>query len=377
MKFSLRLANIYEDEKSGSLIRAVDLRMANHSINCFAKIPQHPLEHFSSISIPINEVYFRLTYEEIDMIDRDNEKKNRFISNYLKPKLRKGKVNVALPVITIYRKPSIAEMEQISQFVADLVYSHPDVTLAVPPKLVLPDEIEISEKYDFFQLYLKFLLTTLDTYKSNLQLCYLIPDYITRASLPKLIDYYVSSFGEEALLILDAGGKRFSASPYADVSLLHREMEKRGIESYAIYLFNHKGRKRSGKEVPSEDLLALLNGVNLVGPNHAVIPLPRDVIKTKKTVGKIFNKEDFLFYPEDKAPNAEEFRSFCAQKRKDRMLDIFNDIGINFSAMLLNNAPTETLSNLKRTEFKNTLSIIAKKRRSLAQQKGMSLASFL
>jgi hypothetical protein len=268
------------------------------------------------------------------------------------------------------------EMEQISQFVADIIYSHPKVTLAVPPKITLPDEVDANEKCDIFQTQLKVLSETLGSYRSDLQIGYFIPDYITRTALPKLIEYYVNNFGKDALIILDVNGSRFSAGPYSDVSLIHREMRKHKIESYAIYLFSHKGRKRSGKEVPSEDLLALLNGVNLVGPNHRAIPLPRNVIETRKLLGKIFNDEDFLLYPEDKAPNAKEFQTFCALgKRGDRMLEIFNDVKINASAMRLSKDLVQTLSDLRRTDFKDTLKIVAKKRQNIVLQE--SLAPFL
>ena len=380
MRFSLKLKNVVEDEKTGALIRAVDLLVAGYQVSLFMKTPRHDIEYFSSaagtpISIPLNEAYIQLTYEEISEIDRDNGEKHRFINKYLGPKLRRGKVNMPIVDVKIDRRPSTREMEQICQFIVDVVYSHPRVTLLVPPKITLPDEVDAGEKCDVFQALLKTLSGTLETRRGGMQLSYFVPDYITRTALPELIEYYVSNFGKDALIVLDVNGKRFSAGPYSDVSLIHREMSKNKIETYAIYLFNHKGRKRSGKEVPSEDLLALLNGVNVVGPNRRVIPLPRNVVETK-ALSKIFNERDFLFYPEDKAPNAEEFRSFCALgKRKDKMLDIFNDIKINVSATSLFRDPIGTLSALKRPEFCNTLKSIANKRQGIIQQK--SLDTFL
>jgi len=232
-----------------------------------------------------------------------------------------------------------------------------------------------SEKCDIFQAFLKVLSRTLETRQSSARLGYFVPNYITRTALPKLIEYYVSDLGKDALIILDVNGSRFSTGPYSDVSLIHRGISENKIETYAIYLFSHKGRKRSGKEVPSEDLLALLNGVNLVGPNRRVIPLPRNVVETRR-INKIFNERDFLFYPEDRAPNAEEYQNFCALgKRKDEMLDIFNDIKVNISAVSLFKGPVETLSALKRPEFCDALKSIAKKRRDIIRQK--SLTSFL
>jgi hypothetical protein len=377
MRFSIKLKDIVEDEKTGALVRAVDLLLPARSVPLYMKIPRYEINRFSSISsiaISINEAYIRLNYEKINKINRDNREKHRFINSYLGPKLRKDKVNVPIVDIEVDKEPSEKEMEQISQFVVDVVYSHPKTTLFVPPKITLPDGVDVSEKYNTFQVLLETLSRTLETYQGSVKVCYFVPDYITRTVLPKLIEYYVSNFGEDALVILDVNGERFSAHPYSDVSLIHREMSRNDIETYAIYLFSHKGRMRSGREVPSEDLLALLNGVNLVSPNHRVIRLPRAVVETRPN--KIFNEGDFLFYPEDKAPNAKEFQNFCAlgkRKDKDKMLEIFNDIKINTSAISLFKEPAETLSALKRPEFCNVLKSIAKKRQNIIQQKSLDL----
>jgi hypothetical protein len=375
MRFSIKLKDVVEDEKTGALVRAVDLLLPGRSVSLYMKIPRHDIDRFSSISsivIPINEAYIRLNYEEINKINRDNGEKHRFINSYLGPKLRKDKVNVPIVDIRVDKKPSEKEMEQISQFIVDVVYSHPKTTLLVPPKITLPDEVDVSEKYNTFKVLLKTLSRTLETYQGSVKLCHFVPDYITRTVLPELIEYYVSNFGGDALVILDVNGERFSAGSYSDVSLIHREMSRNNIETYAIYLFSHKGRMRSRREVPSEDLLALLNGVNLVGPNHRVIRLPRGVVETRPN--KIFNEGDFLFYPEDKAPNAKEFQNFCTLgKRKNEMLEIFNDIKINTSAISLSKESAEMLSALKRPEFCNMLKSIAKKRQNLIQQKSLSL----
>jgi len=130
-------------------------------------------------------------------------------------------------------------------------------------------------------------------------------------------------------------------------------MRSRNIENYAICLFNHKGRKRSGKEVPSEDMLAFLNGVSIIGPMHRAIPLPPDVVeRIAGSLGKIFNKEDFLFYPEIIAPNIEEFKNFAGLRRsRHRMLQIFNDMHINCSAYELSSDPVSTVSHLTRPDF--------------------------
>jgi len=101
----------------------------------------------------------------------------------------------------------------------------------------------------------------------------------------------------------------------------------------------------------------------------------------REGTGKIFSEEDFLFYPENIAPNVKEFQNFYnfhikgkSKEKKDQARDIFNDIKINASAILLSSNATETLSNLKRDEFKDVLKMIAKNRQNILQQK--SLVSF-
>jgi len=374
-RYSLRLKNVIQDDETGILARIVDLRTYSHLVGGLMKIPRYNIESFSGhLSLPINEVYIQLTLEKINDIDHDNEKKYQFINGYLRSKIRSGKLNIPLIDIEVDRKPSVKDMEQISQFIVDIIYAHPQITLAVSPKITMPREIYPVEKENLFKNQLKVLSETLRSYSGSAQLACFIPDYIPRASIPKLIEDYISRFGDDALLILDMNGKRFSAGGYSDVSLIHREMRSRHIESYAIYLFNHKGRKRSGKEVPSEDILAFLNGVNFIGPMHRAIPLPPDVIeRIAGSLGKIFNKEDFLFYPEINAPNIEEFQKFTRLRRsRYRMLQIFNDMHINYSASKLSSDPISTVSCLSRPDFKNALKSIAKRRESIIRQRTLS-----
>ena len=374
-RYSLRLMNVFQDDETGILARIVDLRTYSHSVSGLMKVPRYNIEPFSShLRLPINEVYVRLTLEKINDIDHDNEKRYQFINGYLRPKIRIGKLNIPLINIEVDKKPNAEEMEQISQFITDIIYAHPHITLAMPPKITMPREIRPTEKENLFKSQVKVLSETLKSYSGSVQLAYFIPDYVPRASIPKLIENYVSNFGDNALLILDMNGKRFSAGGYSDVSLIHREMRNRHIEDYAIYLFNHKGRKRSGKEVPSEDLLAFLNGVNFVGPMHRAIPLPPDVVeRITGSLGKIFNREDFLFYPEMNAPNIEEFQKFSRLRRsRYRMLQIFNDAHINYSASELSSDPISTISYLARPDFKDALKTIAKKRQSIVRQRTLS-----
>jgi len=113
MRFSIKLKDIVEDEKTGALVRAVDLLLPVRSVSLYMKIPRHEINRFSSISsiaISINEAYIRLNYEKINKINRDNREKHRFINSYLGPKLRKDKVNVPIVDIEVDKEPSEKEM---------------------------------------------------------------------------------------------------------------------------------------------------------------------------------------------------------------------------------------------------------------------------
>ena len=107
---------------------------------------------------------------------------------------------------------------------------------------------------------------------------------------------------------------------------------------------------------------------------HRAIPLPPDVVeRITGSLGKIFNREDFLFYPEMNAPNIEEFQKFSRLRRsRYRMLQIFNDAHINYSASELSSDPISTISYLARPDFKDALKTIAKKRQSIVRQRTLS-----
>ena len=369
-RYSVKLENFFQDDRTGVFARIANLRVTGQSAEGLLKVSRHNIESFSNMSSPINEVYIQLTFERINEIDSDNEKRNRFINRYLRPKIRTNKINVPLIEIGIDKTPTEQMMEQISGFVVDIIYNHPHIHIVVPPKITMPKDIHPTVKETTFQRQIVILLETLRSFSDRAQLAYFVPDYIPRVAIPRLIDFYVNNCGDEALLIVDMDGKRFSAGGYSDVSLIHRVMYSMNIEDYAIYLFNHKGRKRSGKAVPSEDLLALLGGASFVGPTHKVLPLPREVLERVRGLsGKIFNKEDFLFYPEKIAPNIEEFEEFSRIGRnRRRLLEIFNDINLNMCAYELTEDPISSISNLTRHEFKETLKTIAKKRNTILRQ---------
>lgn len=64
--------------------------------------------------------------------------------------------------------------------------------------------------------------------------------------MSELIEFYTERFGSETLLILDVAGGRFESGAYSVVSQVMFVMDaKVEAEDYAIYLFNHKGYKRS------------------------------------------------------------------------------------------------------------------------------------
>jgi hypothetical protein len=64
-----------------------------------------------------------------------------------------------------------------------------------------------------------------------------------------------------------------------------------------MYAYNLKARKRSGIAVPSEDLVALYNGISYAGPSHKGMNIPKDVVDSlEATFGKLFFKSDLLYY---------------------------------------------------------------------------------
>lgn len=362
----VKLRDLFEDEKTGTYARVAELSVNGNSVDRLVKVSSQNIDAKLSVPLrPINEVILSLKFSDIREMDNDNDKRDLFIRAMLS-KTRQGKINLPFIALEYQKPPTGAEIEQALTFLVDIIYNNERIDVAVPPKIVLPEAIK-EKAPDSYQKHFEALVGIMETYSKKVKPACFIPAYVTRSKIPKIIELYSARFGPEALLILDVAGARFEGGASSIVSQVMFNMNARAkTEDYAIYLFNHKSRKRSGREVPSEDLLALLRGASFVGPSHVRLKLPKNVVSGP---GKVFNEGDFLYYPEDTAPNIHELNDFSGGTVKATSLNKFNDLKVNVSAINLSKDPVSTVSGLKRPEFKDALASISKRmNRFLAQR---------
>lgn len=348
------------------MVRTVELKVGTSIIvNENLKIPRTPIR---DLEMKLHEVYLEISAEKIKRIDEDNRESERFVF-YMNKKMSKDKANITVTSVYFEEIPSQKILEEVLDFFLDIVYRNFYVKLFTPPKLIIRRKINgesfVLEK-ESMEYYMEFL--KLMQQKTSVKPLYFIPTFTTRKYLPDVMKLYIDTFGPEGLFVIDMNGGRFTYGGYSIVGQVMRVMKTvYKHEDYGIYLFNHKSRKRSGKEVPSEDLIAILNGVNFVGSHHGNIPLPPHVLKK---IGdpdrlKILNDADFLYYPYDIAPNKESFHKFLDSKLGVRSstfnvnhVNLYNDTQTNHIIRrdLSDDSTIRVkLSSLKKDDFKREL----------------------
>jgi hypothetical protein len=356
--YKLKLVNEEENAKMGCYIRYIYFNYPaclTKALNL--KISKLPIERFG-LNVPLNEIYLRIDEETINRINNENSKREYFISKILQPKIKKGKINISISEVII-NKASEEIIKNIVEFLFDLIFSRSDIHIITPPKIVTKSE---QQNFAAFINGLDYLHTLLTSYyrESEIKIGYFIPSYTTRTQFSYLISRYANYFGSDGLYMIDVDGGRFSSLGYSITSQIMRIMSvDYGEENYGLYLYNHKERKKSGNEVPSEDFLAILNGVNFIGPLHKNNPLPVNVVeemKRREQETKVFNTEDLLYYPLKRAPNNRYVESWLDENslpRNYRSLNLFNDS--HSISILLNLIDTDAvysvLSRLTRQFF--------------------------
>ena len=300
-----------------------------------------------------NEVYLNLKASEILKACSNNEIRKAIVKK-LNKKLSFQLPNLVFPVIDYDIKTSgklIRDklIRKIAEFIIDEINGNRTyVNFISPPKII----IRGADERRWLLLFNKFLDVILSYSIDNL--LYFIPSYATRSDIPSLIEKYTKIYGSSGIYTIDMQGERFSSGGYGIVAMIMRLLQKEfKEENYMFYLFDHKPRKRSAEVVPSEDLLAFMNGVSVIGPRHTSTPLPKkvvEVVKSKKLT-KVFNRDDLLYHPLNKAPNLNEFRSWCKQHNisdYERVVSIYSDIKTNEVVNNLSDefSVRETLRNL-------------------------------
>lgn len=381
--YVVKLRDQEENNKLGYLIRKTEITTGGKSIGGIVKIP-HYLNKRLGVTSQINEVVITFTLKDIEDIDEHNNQRDNFINERVKGEMSKNKINVVFVRISRSDGSGFSDLkkniDKISEFVLDIIYSQPMVDIVTLPhveflKNDLPDTL-----VEFDNLIGERISEMASFGEGSGKIAYFLPSYYTRDGIPKLIDSYVSRFGADAIYICDFDGGTFSGIGYSLVSQISRKLQKDiGSESYSLYVYSQKERKRSGDEVLSEDLLALMNQVSIVGPSHKRLILPKGVIeeikKKQEFNPKIFNQSDFLYYPYAKVPTANEFETWIdgvsgetktlALEHKKRLADVYNAKQTQTAIEQVINEPEKTVTALVREEFKDGLKQINSRMRKM------------
>jgi len=370
VNYNVSLKNDISSSEMGFRIRFIDISLGVLTVESNFKVPKY----FREEDVPLNEVFVSISYKDILRIDENNIAKKRFLRK-LNRSVDRARGNLAIIEVTFEATPTPRMVRRTLEFLEDFIYNHPYINLATIPKIIIRDRPEQSA-----ELFLELIkiLNECGYLPRGAKPLYFIPSTLTRKAIPKAINSYIDVYGSNALFIIDMDKGRFSSNGYLIVSQVIRELERvHNEENYGIYLFNHKPRKKSGEAVPSEDLLAIFNGVNIIGCLHGENPMPRKVVlilKDKLEFPKIFNISDFLYYPRNSAPNRDEFNKFLLATRASniyRVASVYNDYRTNRAIRLLQGTEKEinsTLKKLQRPDFLEELKKVSRKTQRVLNQ---------
>ena len=381
--YKIKLKDQDENSYLGYLIRKTELSTGTKKIEGPVKIPHYPNKKLG-VESQINEALITLTLKEIEDINGTNPRRDAFIRDRVRANLNKNRINVVF--VRISRSDGAGfitlkeKLDKIAEFVIDIIYSHPMVDIVTLPHIEFLKNDSPSDLVQFDNLIGNRISEMASLGDGGGKIGYFLPSYYTRDGIPNLIDNYMDKFGTEGVYICDFDGGTFSGTGYSFVSQVSRKIKNdSGTEAYSFYVYSQKERKKSGAEVSSEDLLALLNEVSVVGPSHKRQTLPKDILEKIKMQQefnpKILNNDDFLFYQYNGFPKASEFDSWVSGivgsvgdiqlERKKKLAEVYNAKKILEAVEQVVNEPKETLNSLKREEFKSDLKQINSRMRRM------------
>jgi len=371
--YSVKLIDQDENSKLGYLIRKTELTTGGKKISGLVKIPRYPNKKLGLIS-PINEAVITLTLKEIEEIDGKNELRTSFISDRVRNHLNRSRINVVFVRISRADGTGFIKLKEnvnkIAAFVVDIIYSHPMVDIVTLPYIEFLNNDSTDDLVEFDNLIGARISEMASLGAGGGKIGYFLPSYYTRDGIPRLIESYISRFGEEGVYICDFEGGTFSGTGYSLVSQVSRKVAgDTGSEAYALYVYSQKEKKKSGGEVSSEDLLALMNEASIVGPSHKRPVLPKEIVEKLKQ-DQVFNPKmlytgDFLFYQYSDYKGTNQFndwvstvvgaRDSVSLDHRKRLADIYNGKKTQEAVEKIIADPKETINSLERDDFKNEL----------------------
>lgn len=288
MSYIVKLSDIKEERNF--LVRFVEIKGFPWPSYNFKISRWHEVNR--QYQIPLREVIVETTVSKLVRIGQSKDVENEEIEKLNKKFYDTVNVHVLIPLVKIDEEKF--DLGNILNIINDIYYSNSRVTFFTPPKFYVEDMNDDlrSKIVNIFRSSIEHL--------SNItrKPFYLLPVYLTGSEIDNIIEIYGNKFGYEGFYVTDCAGSRFSSGCYRFPAAIMRNMKQKKIEDYGLYLFDSKPYKRASERAPSEEFLAILSGVNIIGRRHTNTPIQPDVaekIKQNNISIKVFNKLT-LFY---------------------------------------------------------------------------------
>jgi hypothetical protein len=292
MSYNVKLKDI--DQRKHYILRIVELPGIIHGNY---KISRYPMI-LDELNIPLQEILVNENLTDILNAHKDKQTEDK-LTRRLKKKIsgdRRFVIFINLRVDNPSLISNVANLSSVAKVINDIYYSHPSIALACPPNLIFETEQDIDIIH---QIYIDLLNQI--AFNTERKLVYFIPSYFSISQKEALINWYRSKYGDDGLFAVDCSGDRFSSECYKHVAIVHRKMRSEKIQDYGIYLFDSKPHKKTSKSSPSEELLSILHGVNLIGPLHSNIVIPPHVVEKLRqkvqSYAKVFTESTYLYEP--------------------------------------------------------------------------------
>lgn len=381
--YTVKLEDRKENSNYGYILRKTNISVGGKTISGPYRIPKHPIKKYN-LDGQLNEINVNLTLSDIEKGDDDNKDLEPILDRKFLSKIKKGAINIAFVSITRTDKTGFVtlkeKVEQISDFVVDLIFKNPFVDVVTLPMLYPDEHDSYVDAMEVNALLSKRVREITNLESGDLKVASYIPHYLPRNRIPSFIEEYVSIFGSRGIFIPSVDGHTFSSIGYGKISQIEGILERQyKEENYSLYLYSHKDKRQTvDEEIPAEDFLAMLRESSIIGPSHKRRKFPKELAMAWKMEDKLTNKtlneDDLLFYHHDKSPVMKNLKNWAinngfdyensSNKKRNDIMDLYND---HIASSLVSPMIEDTdyfLKNLKRDTFVESLRKFGKNKQS-------------
>jgi len=371
--YKVKLIDQDDNAQIGYTIRKTEIITGGKTIKGLINIPRYTNNKLGVVS-SINELLITLTLKQIEDIDGNNERRTEFVNKKVRYNINNKAINIIFVRISRADGSNLSELrkniDKIADFVIDLIYSNPMVDIVTLPYNEFLKDDSTDELIKFDDMIRERISEMTSLKDGGGKIGYFLPSYYTRNGIPELIDNYIDKFGEDGIYICDFDGGTFSGIGYSLISQISRKITNdTKTESYCLYAYSQKEKKKSGNEVSSENLLALLNEVPIVGPSHKRVRLPKEILEKIKQKNifnpEILNDKDFLFYGYNSYKYSQQFDQWISQitenatdiklEHKKMLTDIYNTKKTFEAIKQVTKDPNDAINALERNNFRDDL----------------------